>query len=676
MLMKFYRRYDSRYNINDNLGARNSWLWMAPRVEDILSNYGNERGASPETIELEIDDDDIRVANEDIMATLFEGVEGWGVLAYAPNEEFCDAIRNAGFNAYAFFDGFSYKAADERDEFTMLHRLTAGQLKELAARNLAENFIPREVPGWCDPEDAGDCWCVLDKSIVRPVRVLGPDEKQCQEDDQWCDSPEYEEWLKTQDPDDKVTEQVSRMLELNRKLCPGQYAILEDKRGRQAKAKAMQVIRSMFRLNNENYWDTRHGDETMTELERAEHRMLHDIIGLENKDKPIRREEPGIVRIALSIGYNPLTGTKGDSSLFRRFVSYVRMMANDPSLLKPFESKPGQQGGDLGGVSFNDLERMFGQRLDRESEKDNAAANQDRQNNGYRIIRLDDFEDAEGYAEYTGGRFGGDSCLCYLGNEEIWYDYTNEGNNTCYVCLRDGWDKCEPEPGPNCPFDSYGLSMIFLFVAPDGSMSCCNVRWNHEYAGGNDVDHMLTKSQVAEIVGVNFDSVFKPNETAAFLSKKMTKALSFISRGDASGFDGFIQQKEQPDIYKGVVLDKYGDRHCAFFKQTGDGLRRLSPFWFTTCGDFHEGLCAVYLNGCGNYLKTDGSLLLHDMVAREVRDFRNGVAPIEDDNYTLVLINTLGEIVAFGNHGDTHVEVLPDGSWDTSMFNNGEDDNW
>jgi hypothetical protein len=187
---------------------------------------------------------------------------------------------------------------------------------------------------------------------------------------------------------------------------------------------------------------------------------------------------------------------------------------------------------------------------------------------------------------------------------------------------------------------------------------------------------MLTKSQVAEIVGVNFDSVFKPNETAAFLSKKMTNALSFISRGDASGFDGFIQQKEQPDIYKGVVLDKYGDRHCAFFKQTGDGLRRLSPFWFTTCGDFHEGLCAVYLNGCGNYLKTDGGLLLHDMVAREVRDFRNGVAPIEDDNYTLVLINTLGEIVAFGNHGDTHVEVLPDGSWDTSMFNNDEDDNW
>lgn len=37
------RRYDSRYNINDNLGVRNSWLWMTPRVEDILSNYGNDK---------------------------------------------------------------------------------------------------------------------------------------------------------------------------------------------------------------------------------------------------------------------------------------------------------------------------------------------------------------------------------------------------------------------------------------------------------------------------------------------------------------------------------------------------------------------------------------------------------------------------------------------------------
>ena len=64
----------------------------------------------------------------------------------------------------------------------------------------------------------------------------------------------------------------------------------------------------------------------------------------------------------------------------------------------------------------------------------------------------------------------------------------------------------------NSPYDTYGRSMIFVFVDAEGNLAYCNTRWNHDatYDAEHSTDHALDEREISEIVGVNFYEVFKP----------------------------------------------------------------------------------------------------------------------------------------------------------------------
>ena len=84
------------------------------------------------------------------------------------------------------------------------------------------------------------------------------------------------------------------------------------------------------------------------------------------------------------------------------------------------------------------------------------------------------------------------------------------GLNKVYCCLSNNWKNIKPEKNEGYPKDEYGLSMIFVFVSPEGELVNSNVRWNHGDGSFGNVDNMFTKSELSELVGVNFNQVFKP----------------------------------------------------------------------------------------------------------------------------------------------------------------------
>ena len=130
-------------------------------------------------------------------------------------------------------------------------------------------------------------------------------------------------------------------------------------------------------------------------------------------------------------------------------------------------------------------------------------------NKQYSIIKDVDFDQARQIGSYSSMQ-DGPSCLCYTQDVNIWNDWTKNGENTAFVCLKDGWQEMEPEPGPNAPYDDYGLSMIFVFVNPKGELIGSNTRWNHQNAGNTNVDHAFTEEEISNIIGIRFQDAFKP----------------------------------------------------------------------------------------------------------------------------------------------------------------------
>lgn len=117
----------------------------------------------------------------------------------------------------------------------------------------------------------------------------------------------------------------------------------------------------------------------------------------------------------------------------------------------------------------------------------------------YDIVRIDSFDDAESYGEYV------DWCITY--DYEAFSNYTNNGENAFYFCLRKDYEEIDCTKGKNCPLDDYGLSMIAVSVRPDGSPNTITCRWNHDN-GGND--SVMTPKELSYIIGRNFYEVFKP----------------------------------------------------------------------------------------------------------------------------------------------------------------------
>ena len=169
--------------------------------------------------------------------------------------------------------------------------------------------------------------------------------------------------------------------------------------------------------------------------------------------------------------------------------------------------------------SYEDLYNYFKPVLD-EMEKENSEKKSKLQygKSDYDIVPLRTFEEAEKFAWLTGGLNGEGRKICYADSRTSWNDYTNNGENSVYVCLKNGYKDIKPVDEDNAPFDNYGLSMIFVIVSPFGKLVVSNVRWNHAYVLQWNVRHrnqqerkadkILYDYEIAKIVNRNFDETF------------------------------------------------------------------------------------------------------------------------------------------------------------------------
>lgn len=262
-------------------------------------------------------------------------------------------------------------------------------------------------------------------------------------------------------------------------------------------------------------------------------------------------------------------------------------------------------------LSSKELIDMFSEEIKQAQEKEKKevdSGDYSGQSN-YDIVRIDSFEDATPYYQYTynGSRW----CLTYMRNQ---YDaYTDKGANQIYFCLKKGFKTIKPIVGENAPLDEYGLSMLSIIVDSKGRLKDCTTRWNHANGGS---DQAMNVKQISEVVGVNFYQTFKPN------TKWMDTVENALQR---------VRNGEHPsnvfdycgDFSEGFALIEL-DYRINFIDAQGN---LLSPKqWFDDGTDFYNGFAAVNLNDQNNWIDKQGKLLSPNQWFDEIREFSDGFA--------------------------------------------------
>ena len=170
----------------------------------------------------------------------------------------------------------------------------------------------------------------------------------------------------------------------------------------------------------------------------------------------------------------------------------------------------------------------------KKQEKINGTAEKKsyKRNEKYQILGPLSFQEAKVYGLESGG---GGLKICYTQNPKTWIkpQFSNNNINRLFLLLRNDWQTVNPVhdgseinngiDGLNIPifkdkkktipysgYDDYGLSMVFVWVTPEGELHESNTRWNHHatYPLGHMVDHPFTKEEIEQLIGAPFESVF------------------------------------------------------------------------------------------------------------------------------------------------------------------------
>src|SRR5574344_359820 len=142
-------------------------------------------------------------------------------------------------------------------------------------------------------------------------------------------------------------------------------------------------------------------------------------------------------------------------------------------------------------------------------------------NEHYKIIPIASFKEAHKWVNTSGtGKAG--SKLCFTSKPTFWNLFTPNERNKCFLLLRDGWKETPAEKTEGYPKDSYGLSMVWVFVNKiSGELAYSNVRWNHGDSSYSNVDHMFTPSELADLLGMSYNKAFSINVDKDYFNKSL-----------------------------------------------------------------------------------------------------------------------------------------------------------
>ena len=216
--------------------------------------------------------------------------------------------------------------------------------------------------------------------------------------------------------------------------------------------------------------------------------VLHDIPNVRKADFHLY---PAVVRFVLTAG-NSL-----DANTILELNKYVGIIAPKAKELGLDQN--------ANGMSMNDFFSQFQGDVSQSETDDREASaqygeNNEGNNNGYKIVPIPTFDNANEYSRYTD--------WCVTQGEEYFLRYTDNGSGIFYFLLKEGFENVPREQGPNCPLDEYGLSMIAVSFRHDGSINTVTCRWNHD-KGGND--SVMTPGQLSKLIGADIYGIFNPD---------------------------------------------------------------------------------------------------------------------------------------------------------------------
>lgn len=252
-------------------------------------------------------------------------------------------------------------------------------------------------------------------------------------------------------------------------------------------SKNQSLARKMVRSINPNL-----NDKEFTE------NVLHDIPNVRKADFHLY---PAVVRFVLN------AGSSLDANTILELNKYVGVIAPKAKELGLDQN--------ANGMSLQDFFNQFKGNVSQSETDDREASaqygeNNDGNNNGYKIVPIPTYDDANEYSRYTD--------WCVTQGDEYFLRYTNNGSGIFYFLLKEGFENVPREQGPNCPLDEYGLSMIAVSFRNDGSVNTITCRWNHD-KGGND--YVMTPEQLSKLIGTDIYSIFNPDDIQSLLPEGM-----------------------------------------------------------------------------------------------------------------------------------------------------------
>lgn len=263
---------------------------------------------------------------------------------------------------------------------------------------------------------------------------------------------------------------------------------------------------------------------------------------------------------------------------------------------------------------------------------------------GYNIVRINSFEEAQQYSKYTS--------WCITKDEGAFNDYSLNGFNSVYFCLKNGFEDVKQVVGTNPPLDEYGLSMISVIVKPTGHIAYCTCRWNHSNNGN---DEIMNEKDISNLIGCSFENVFKVSDRG--------KILFILSRK-------LIKGEKPENIFTKVSEESEGIKIVSF-----DGINnylrvydnKLLMEWTTDrLSPFHNGF-GIMCRGDAwnedvsmNFINKNGELLLNEW-AYSVQPFREGCAIVQWEDFWCDYIKTDGHSLLWDNSFyDEYTEFLSD----------------
>lgn len=376
----------------------------------------------------------------------------------------------------------------------------------------------------------------------------------------------------------------------------------------------------------------------LTLLEYLEYTFRTDYFGTNVSDSVIRLE-PIMMNIALQLGFEQNNSDGEKLKRLQDIITYIKV--NNKKEGFPIQLNKLT----LENTSFESLNKLFGEALDNELTKDDELANQTKNtqiNPNYEIIEIHNQEEAKKYGQFSCST----SILCYTTHEEKWKEFTGKGVNKVYLILNKNWKNIPEEFGENNPYDDYGLSMIFLFINPNGNIAYSNTRWNHRTKEHvSNVDHSFTKQQISELLGgVNFNSIFKPY-TEEELFAKGYKTINNVKK--------MLKQKlpledifdEVDSIFDNFVAVSLNEKWSFIINNE---LVNNGKLWFDEIYDFYKGFVKVEKNDKYSLVNENGELIGDGKLwFDDISYFSNDFIKVKlNDKYSLA--NKNGELIGNG----------------------------